>query len=448
MDNDTVLEQDTPFAMTDPRRQSRNASQCWNWISKGASALTDQGMVSGSSFALNIFLARWLGREQFGAYALSFSIFLFLSSFHNALLLEPMSVFGAGDFRKSLPQYLGQLVRLHFIVTGVIAGLMCITTMAFGLFSRSPLLVPSFWGVGVSFPFILFFWLWRRAAYLEAKPSVAIRGAVVYASTTVGLLYLFERLQWLSSFTAFAIQGIAGVAAGLLLIQNIQPRLTSVDHSLSSIFKQHWRYGRWVAVSAFVFWLNGGAYYVIVGSMLRMQDVAGLRAIQTLVLPVTQFLTATSLLLLPRASSLFSDHDRIGFRRNIKRITFLFIGTAGAYGVAIVLFGNRVIAVVYGGRYTEYSYLLPWLALGILLTAAAQGPMIAMQAVRSPSEIFMGYAIGAATILPGIALIRYYGVLGAALGLALSSLAFLMYVGYRCNLVLKERPLLAASETL
>jgi O-antigen/teichoic acid export membrane protein len=405
----------------------------------GFAALTDQGMVSSSSFVLNIFLARWLGSEQYGSYALAFSIFLFLALFHNALILEPMSVFGPSVYRESLPEYLGQLMRLHFMITGVLAGLVCIASVGLGFFATQAPLAPGFWGVSISVPFILFFWLWRRAAYLRTQPNVAIRGAVVYAITTLVFVLVLEQLRLLSSFSAFAAQAVAGVAASLILIWNIRPRLSSAGYSLSSVFQRHWNYGRWVAVSAFVFWMNGGAYYVIVGSMLGMRDVAGLRAIQNFVLPVNQFVAAVTLLLLPRAAESFNSQNRVEFRRKIGLITLLFTGAATIYGIAVVAFGHRLIEMVYGGRYTEYSYLLPWLALGVLLTAMAQGPMIAMQAMQVPAEIFKGYAIGAATILLGIMLTRHYGLFGATLGLtAISSLAFLLYVGYRCNSMLNN----------
>jgi O-antigen/teichoic acid export membrane protein len=419
---------------------TRDASRTWRWIRKGVGALADQGMVSGSTFVLNIFLARWLGAEQYGAYAIAFSIFLFLTSFHNAMLLEPMSVFGPGEYRSSLPQYLGQLVRLHFAVTGILAGVLCIASIVVGLMGPTKLLAPGLWGTSLALPFILFFWLWRRAAYLESKPNVAIRGAVTYAATALGLMWLLEVVHWLSSFSAFVILAIAGITASLVLIWSIRPQLLSLCHSFASVLKRHWKYGRWVAVSAFVFWLNGNAYYIVAGSLLGMRNVAGLRAIQNFVQPVIQFLAAISLLILPRASSWFSDKDRRTFRRNMIWVTLLFTGAATLYSAMAVVLGHPLVALVYRGRYTEYSYLLPWLAVGVLLTAVAQGPTIALQAMQSPNEIFIGYAIGGITIVPGIVLTRYYGVFGAALGLALSSLAFLLYVGYRSNAMLKQAP--------
>ena len=48
-------------------------------LHKGFLAVLDQGLISGSNFLLSILLARWLRADQYGAYALSFAIFVLLS---------------------------------------------------------------------------------------------------------------------------------------------------------------------------------------------------------------------------------------------------------------------------------------------------------------------------------------------------------------------------------
>ena len=58
-------------------------SQHRTWLQKGLYAVLDQGLISGSNFLLTILLARWLAPEQYGAYALSFAIFVFFSFFSN-----------------------------------------------------------------------------------------------------------------------------------------------------------------------------------------------------------------------------------------------------------------------------------------------------------------------------------------------------------------------------
>ena len=77
------------------------------WLSKGVLAVLDQGLVSGSNFVIGVLLARSLGPEQYGSYALAFSIFLFLAAFHQNLVLSPLSVFGPSQYSQRTRDYLG-----------------------------------------------------------------------------------------------------------------------------------------------------------------------------------------------------------------------------------------------------------------------------------------------------------------------------------------------------
>ena len=99
------------------------------WISKGILAVLDQGLIAGSNFLVGVLLARWLAPEQYGAYALAFSIFLLLFQIYHSFVLEPMSVFGGSEYRDCLRGYLGQLLWLHlaialfvFLALGLSAG--------------------------------------------------------------------------------------------------------------------------------------------------------------------------------------------------------------------------------------------------------------------------------------------------------------------------------------
>ena len=95
--------------MTCPRRWTfglANFSRWTLWITKGSLAVLDQGLISGSNFLIGILLARWLLPAQYGAYGLAFEIFLLLSFFHQALLIEPQRVFGPSDYPDCLARVL------------------------------------------------------------------------------------------------------------------------------------------------------------------------------------------------------------------------------------------------------------------------------------------------------------------------------------------------------
>lgn len=419
------------------------------WFRRGVTALFEQGLFASSGLVVSILLAWWFPVEEYGAYALAFSIYLFLSTLHNAVLLEPMTVLGPASYRNSLPEYLGRLIRLHFAVTIILGLIVGIGGSIFGLFSRNTVLPSALWGVCVGTPYMLFFWLWRRAAYLDLRPGVALRGAAVNTSANIALLFLFHVLGWLNPFTAFLVQAIAGIAASLMLIVSVRPRLRlpSVDDAMRTILKQHWEYGRWVVVTAFVFWVAGDAYYVILASTAGMTDVAILRAIQNLVRPVSQFILAITLLLVPWASARFADGEKQTFQRAINRVTLVFSGAALTYVLGLAVFGKWLTNLVYGGKYTQSAYLLPLVAMPVLFTAAAEGPSIAVRAMQMPSELLWAYSAAAVpTILFGVVLSRHWGITGGALGLGISACVYCATLTYRYKIRLGENfPAIAAT---
>jgi len=417
----------------------KGASEKIAWLAKAFLAVLDQGLISGSNFLVGIVLARWLVPEQFGAYALAFSIFLFLAGFQNALFLEPMSVFGPRSHKHWLPAYLGKLLGLNLVLTVFLSLLLGASTVFLHLFVPHYALTPALLGVCVGIPSILGFWLCRRAVYLELAPAFAAASASVYCVVLMTLLFIVRSLAWLSSFTAFLSQSIAALAAAGLLLVFLKPQFKSgMGPSNSTIARQHWQYGRWALGTVFVYWLSGNAYYFVVGGLLRMEDVAAMRALQNFTLPFGQLQTALSLLALPWASARFGEGDRIGFQQRIRQITMLFTGLALAYFSVTWWFGGRLIGVLYVGRYSEFAYLLPLVAAPIIITAASQGSSIAVLAMQFPADIFLAYTVaGIVTVLSGIPLTFYYGLTGAAIGILISSLAFFTAITLRYQARLK-----------
>src|SRR5215208_5610067 len=89
------------------------------WLRKGTWAVLDQGLFATSNFILNVLLARWLSPDAYGAFGLTFAIFLLLGSVHSAMLTEPLLVFGSGKYKNRLSEYMGALVYAHVVFAGL-----------------------------------------------------------------------------------------------------------------------------------------------------------------------------------------------------------------------------------------------------------------------------------------------------------------------------------------
>src|SRR5260370_33255829 len=155
------------------------------WIRKGAFAVADQGLVSGSNFLLSILLARWLAPEQYGAYALAFSIFFFVSAVHQALLLEPMSVLGPSEYSGRQRTYIGAMLwfqgAFSILLLTVFGGA---AWLAASLGDQN--LAAALLGLALGAPGILLFWLARMACYVQLAPATAARGATRYSLLLLG----------------------------------------------------------------------------------------------------------------------------------------------------------------------------------------------------------------------------------------------------------------------
>ena len=141
-------------------RLSSERLQAWGWLSM--LSLVDQGLTSGASFGVNLLLARWMAPNVYGAFAVAFAGFLFVSGFHNVLLLEPMSVMGPSRHARRLPAYFRAQIVVHVILVGALSGVFLASGLILWRFAPGSALVGSVLGGGLALPFLLLAWLARR----------------------------------------------------------------------------------------------------------------------------------------------------------------------------------------------------------------------------------------------------------------------------------------------
>ncbi len=396
------------------------------WGAKAAFSVADQGIVSGANFALNILLARWLTPAEYGAFAVAFTIFLFLSGFHNALVLEPMCVLGPSQYRGEPQRYRRSLLLLNLGLTG---GLAAVAVLA-ALIVKDDLLGKALWGLAAVIPFTLLFWFLRRVCYLDFRPEEAARSSLVYAVLLIASTFAFQWNGQLSLFQAFLCMGTAGLGASIpglrtLYLEMLQDRnrdSTSADHSrMPRVFKEHWNYGKWVAALTVLSLATLHIQTLLSAALLGLEAAGALRAVTNFILPAMQTINSISMLGLPVLSDHFGRGDMKGLLRKSFFITTGLTVLGCACEVPLLLFNGQLEGLVYGGKFAAFSELIPVMGLIPVFSGLASGYSLALRAVQKPQHyVIVGAITAPIGIVTAILFTNLWGLGGLAAGMVIT----------------------------
>jgi|SRR5579862_149184 len=394
------------------------------WLHKVILAVLDQGLISGSNFLTGILLARWLAPEEYGGYALAFSIFLLVSQFYMSLLLEPMAVFGGSTYRSRPNGYLGSLLWIHLgtaIIVFFVLGSFALGARKLGLGGNLPSALAA---VMVAGPCVLLFWLVRRAFYMDLSPAPAVVGGAFYCFVVLAGLFPIYKLGLLSSLSAFSLMGFGALLTSVFLLIRLKPtlKLRELSPSLRETYRQHWSYGRWALATSALLWIPSNFYFPLLSGYSGMSSAGELKALLNLTLPIANIGTALSLLFQPHAARMFQEQGFSRLRTFSGKVTLLYIAGAGLYWGVLALFRGQAVHFLYGARYANLGPLIPWLAIASILQLGIAGPTIGLRAMESPSSVFIACGVSSGvTVVGGIPLAAAFGLRGVILSMILSS---------------------------
>jgi O-antigen/teichoic acid export membrane protein len=416
------------------------------WATKGGLALLDFGLYSGANFLLGILLARWMVPEQYGAYALAFSIFILITFLYQALLLEPLSVFSGTTYSKNLRGYLRSNFWLHWGISAVICFLMGATAIAAKVWWHSPVSAMAFAGMTAATPFILIHALGRRSFYLKLSPGPAAFGSSFYCVLVVSGSFLVYKLGWLSAFSAFLVMGFAALVGGVVMFFQLKAKLepATAEMHLHETWKKHWEYGKWALGTCIVGWIPTYVYIPLVSKFSGLAVTGELRALMNLGGPVLQTYAALSMLFLPYAARVQGATGSRGSGTLSRKLTAMFVAGAIAYWIVLIPLRRPLFNLLYAGKYMDASSLLPLFAAETVIWSAALGPAIVLRAMEYPRSLF--FANGAASVLAivfGIPATRYFGLHGVIWSMVLANV---LYVAVAFILLEKKLATLKVAE--
>jgi O-antigen/teichoic acid export membrane protein len=437
-----VIEKEMPLAAEETNPGNPSASgggfalgKFLRWMTKGGLAVLDNGLISGSNFLLGILLARWLAPDEYGAYALAFSLFILVGFLYQALLLEPLSVFAGSLFRDNLRGYLKKTLWIHWTIslfTGVLIGGGAVLAKVLG---HSPVLPVALAGMAIATPFLCVHAMARRSFYLKLSPGPAAFGAAFYCAMVVGGVFVVYRRGWLTSFTAFLIMAGAALVGAMVMMWQLNRALDPAtgEPKLREIWRKHWEYGSWALATCVVGWIPNYVYIPLVSTFSGMAAAGELRALMNLAAPVLQTYAALSMLFLPYAARVADEEGAEAATGLTRKLALLFVAGAVAYWAVLIPLRHPLFQFLYAGKYMESAYLIPLFGLETIVWSASLGPAIVLRGMQSPRSLFV--ANGAASVVAlvvGIPATRYFGLQGVIWSMILANalyvvVAFVLY---------------------
>jgi O-antigen/teichoic acid export membrane protein len=389
-------------------------------------SVADQALAVGGSFLANVALARTQTKEDYGMFALSYSVFIFLASLHNSAILEPCTVYSSGRYRNRFSEYLRLMVRANAFVGLLLMFLVLVVCLV--LYWAAPhYLSHALLGLGVSVGFLVSGAFLRRMFYLQRQPELAARASLISFLTVACALWLAAKTHVLNGFSVFVILALGWTAAGLGLGKKLalgRPAQSFLD-SEPGYWREHWKYSKWVFSTAFVFQFTTQGYYWLVAGFLSVKQVAELRATQMLVAPMDQVFIALSFLVMPALAARYASQKMGNFLSFAKRYGLAVVSATALFAVAVRVVGRPVMHWLYNGKFDDLARILYLLAFLPLLMGIGNVMSCAVNAAEKPKLVFYAYlSSGTATLLGGIPLLIHFGLMGAVYGLLLSGAVF------------------------
>jgi glycosyltransferase involved in cell wall biosynthesis len=382
-------------------------------------SIADQGTFSGTNFALNVLLARWLTSEGYGAFSVAWSVCLILTALHNALIVEPMTVVGPAEFSTRLGSYLKLVTRLNWTVVFVLGFVAsCAAFFYRGLAARDALAA-----LGLALPGYLLLLTCRREQYITNRPVRAFYLSVAYAALLAAALAALHGSGKLVAWNAVLVTGVSLlVALWAILRRDLPTDYQPSEHTVREISTVHWGYGKWLFASAMLGIGISDMQVLLLSKMVSLSSAGALRALMNFISPIGQLLTVLSVFSLPKLARRMKGSGVAHGLRASAIYSFGIISVALLYCCALVMLGSPLEHLLYGGRMAAYVKDLPWLASSALLSGIAiafTAPLRAAQ--NSQHTLFAGMAATLVGVGASFVLLPRYGLRGALFSLVLAN---------------------------
>ena len=386
-------------------------------------SLADQGVASITNFATGVILARSCTKEEFGLYMLGFTVILLVTDVQTSLIATPYMVYAPRMRDRQLALYSGSTLVHQIIFSALMMLMLAAGTLVTSL-GVGPAGLPRVMGalaavVGI----IMLREFVRRICFARLRLKAAFVFDAFIGAGQVGGLLLVARLGWLSANSAYwLIGGVCGLAVLVWLWMDRRFYSVRVDASTEDL-KRNWTFGKWVFASGLLWTASTNLYPWLLAFFHGAAAAGTFAACMGVVSASNPVLLGVQNLIGPRIAHEYAENGPVALRRFVLKISGIIALPLSLLTLVLVVWGDRLIGMLYGRQYTGNKLVVAVLACNLLVTAVAFAFSRALFAVeRADLDFRLNLAAIAIMATLGVWLVHGYGPLGAAIGLLVAIL--------------------------
>jgi O-antigen/teichoic acid export membrane protein len=264
----------------------------------------------------------------------------------------------------------------------------------------------------------------RRVCFARLRLRTAfVFDACIAAGQVSGLLFL-AHFRLLSASRAFWAIGLAtGIALGWWLWTDrgfYRPRISESRADL----KKNWAFGKWVFASGLVWAVSMNLYPWFLAAFHGTGSTGVWAACLGVVSAGNPAVLGIQNLVGPKIAHEYAAAGPHALRRLVLRITTAISLPVSVLCLVLILWGGRLMSVLYGRQYAGNNRVVAILALSVLISAPAFCFSRALYAIeRADLDFQVNFAALFVMVTLGVWLVRAFGPLGAAFGLLAGNFA-------------------------
>jgi O-antigen/teichoic acid export membrane protein len=398
--------------------------------------LFDQAVISATNMCTSVAIGRLCPKEQLGLYASGLSLVLLVTAIQSALVAVPYTISSPQIPREEHALYKGSTILQQMALVGLAMFVfLCIGLSGSGRSNsdmRNILLT-----LALVSGIICFRDFARRVSYAELSFGFAVVLDVVLSFVQLLSIGILAWMRELTAERALLSVFLASLSASAMWILVSRKSVSfSLKHAVAG-FRVNWALGRWLFASS-ILWSICIDQYPWLITFLRAPAEA---AVWASAYGVMAFLNPIVLALNndagPRIANDYAAHGL----RGLSRSTSCSAGVAALITCPVLfmllLFGARLVTLMYGSKYSGAGSVVDLLAFGICFYAIGLAFPYGMLSLRRPEVDFaINLACIGSFLAFGTWLVRAHGVIGAAISFAMvQTLALVLRVAVFRSLI-------------